>query len=125
MTQGKRRVQELLARYDLVPRRAFGQHFLADPEEIKEAREEGIAIHDARGPQQIVIEDGTLRGLRTWKVMSIFDEQGRFAPKYDESDRQVHEGEAIIEAIGQMTDTDLLGEELTEALALSAPLLTM
>ena len=31
MTQGKRAVQELLERYDLVPRRALGQHFLADP----------------------------------------------------------------------------------------------
>jgi 16S rRNA (adenine1518-N6/adenine1519-N6)-dimethyltransferase len=31
MTQGKRTVQELLARYDLVPRKALGQHFLADP----------------------------------------------------------------------------------------------
>jgi glutamate synthase (NADPH/NADH) small chain len=91
-------------------------HFLADPDEIREAREEGIAIHDARGPQQIVIEDGTIRGLRTWKVMSIFDEQGRFAPKYDESDEQLHEGDMVIEAIGQASDVSLLGDDLTEAL---------
>ncbi len=31
MTQGKRAVRELLERHELVPRRAFGQHFLADP----------------------------------------------------------------------------------------------
>ena len=31
MTQGKRAVQELLERYDLVPRKSLGQHFLADP----------------------------------------------------------------------------------------------
>ncbi len=91
-------------------------HFLADAEEVRESNEEGITILDSRGPQACIVEDGRLVGLSTLRVISIFDEQQRFAPKYDESDRQVHEGEMIIEAIGQMTDTDLLGEELTEAL---------
>jgi glutamate synthase (NADPH/NADH) small chain len=92
-------------------------HFLADAEEVKESNDEGIKILDSRGPQECIVQDGRLVGLSTLKVVSIFDEQQRFAPKYDESDRLVHEGEMIIEAIGQMTDTDLLGEELTEALA--------
>lgn len=35
MTQGKRAVQELLARHDLMPRKAFGQHFLADPNLVR------------------------------------------------------------------------------------------
>lgn len=48
--------------------------------------------------------------------MSIFDEQGRFAPKYDESDEQLHEGDMVIEAIGQASDVSLLGDDLTEAL---------
>lgn len=91
-------------------------HFLADPEEIKEASEEGIEIFDARGPQRVVIEDDTVRGLKTWKVVSIFDEQGRFAPKYDESDQQLHPGDMVIEAIGQAAGVAFLGEELTEAL---------
>ncbi|MCG6967613.1 MAG: FAD-dependent oxidoreductase [Chromatiaceae bacterium] len=92
-------------------------HFLADPAEVRESTEEGIVILDGRGPQECVIENGTVVGLRTLKVDSIFDEQHRFAPKYDESDRRLHEGEMIIEAIGQMTDTELLGDALTEALA--------
>jgi len=92
-------------------------HFLADPVEIKEAREEGIAIFDARGPQKVVIEDGRVTGLTTWKVKAIFDEQGRFAPSYDDGDEQFHAGDMVIEAIGQMTDTDLLGDSLTEKLA--------
>jgi glutamate synthase (NADPH/NADH) small chain len=91
-------------------------HFLADPEEVKEAREEGVEVLDARGPQGCVVQDGRLGGLRTWRVISIFDEQHRFAPKYDESDERIHEGEMIIEAIGQMTDVDLFGEALTESL---------
>jgi glutamate synthase (NADPH/NADH) small chain len=92
-------------------------HFLADPVEIEEAIEEEIDILDSRGPQECVTDDeDRLMGLRTWKVLSIFDEQHRFAPTYDESDEQMHEGEWVIEAIGQMSDVSLLGEELTERL---------
>jgi glutamate synthase (NADPH/NADH) small chain len=92
-------------------------HFLADPVEIKEAIEEEINILDSRGPQECVTDDqGNLVGMRTWKVLSIFDEQHRFAPTYDDSDEQLHEGEWVIEAIGQMSDVSLLGEELTEKL---------
>jgi glutamate synthase (NADPH/NADH) small chain len=91
-------------------------HFLADPDEIKESREEGIEILDARGPREILIEGDKVVGLKTWHVLSIFDEQGRFAPKLDETDEQIHPGEMVIEAIGQASDVSLLGDELTEAL---------
>jgi glutamate synthase (NADPH/NADH) small chain len=92
-------------------------HFLADPEEIKESFEEGIEILDARGPREIRLdESGKLTGLITWRCLSIFDEQGRFAPTYDDSDERLHEGDMIIEAIGQAADVSLLGEELTERL---------
>ena len=49
-------------------------------------------------------------------MLSIFDEKGRFAPSYDESDEQIHLGSMVVEAIGQSGNLDLLGEELTEAL---------
>ena len=91
-------------------------HFLADPDEIKESLEEGIQILDARGPQEILVEKTKAKGLRTWRVLSIFDEQGRFAPTYDESDEQIHPGEMVVEAIGQAADVELLGEELKESL---------
>jgi glutamate synthase (NADPH/NADH) small chain len=92
-------------------------HFLADPVEIKEAIEEEIRILDSRGPQECVTDDqGRLLGLRSWKVLSIFDEQHRFAPTYDESDEQLHAGQWVVEAIGQMSDVSLLGEDLTEKL---------
>lgn len=92
------------------------EHFLADADEIKESLEEGIKILDARGPQNVVIEDGKVIGLKTWKVISIFDEEGRFAPSYDEADELIHEADTIVEAIGQMSDVSMLGDELTEEL---------
>ena len=92
-------------------------HFLADPDEIKEAGEEGVVILDARGPQQVVIDNGRVAGLKTWRVKAIFDAQGRFAPSYDETDEQFHPGDMVVEAIGQTTDASLLGDALTERLA--------
>jgi glutamate synthase (NADPH/NADH) small chain len=91
-------------------------HFLADREEIEEAEEEGCVIHDARGPQEIIVKSGKVTGLRTWKCKAIFDAEGRFAPKYDESDEMVHKAQMVIEAIGQSADISLLGEKLTEKL---------
>jgi len=91
-------------------------HFLADEDEIRESAEEGITILDSRGPRECVVEQGRLVGVRTTRVTSIFDEQGRFAPSYDDSDSQLHDGAMVIEAIGQISDTDLLGDELTETL---------
>lgn len=91
-------------------------NFLADPEEIREADEEGIVIKDSRGPQECVLEEGKLTGLRSWRVKSIFDAQGRFAPHFDEQDEQLHDCCMVVEAIGQMADVELLGEELTEQL---------
>ena len=86
-------------------------------DEIKEAGEEGVVLLDARGPQQVMVENGKVTGLKTWRVKAIFDEQGRFAPSYDESDAQFHAGSMVVEAIGQMADASLLGEALTEQLA--------
>lgn len=92
-------------------------HFLADADEIRESLEEGVQILDSRGPQQCLVDKkGNLTGLKTWKVNSIFDEQGRFAPSYDEIDELIHSGEMVVEAIGQMTDISLLGDALTECL---------
>ncbi len=91
-------------------------HFLADPEEIKEALEEGIVILDARGPQKVALENGRVTGLLTWKVRAIFDERGRFAPSYDPADEVFHPADMVVEAIGQMSDVSLLSAALTEDL---------
>ena len=60
MTQGKRAVQELLARYDLVPRKALGQHFLADPNLVRKLV--GLAGQEPGGK---VVEIGAGTGTLT------------------------------------------------------------
>lgn len=89
---------------------------LADASEITESDEEGIELHTSRGPKACVIENGQLVGLETVKCVSIFDEQGRFHPKYDETDVIRHPVDMIVEAIGQAPALEFLGNELTERL---------
>ena len=92
-------------------------HFLADAIEVKESREEGVELLDSRGPKSCEVDEaGNLSGLVTLGVTSIFDEEHRFAPKYNEQDEQFHAADMVVEAIGQSTDVSLFGDELTERL---------
>jgi glutamate synthase (NADPH/NADH) small chain len=89
----------------------------ATREEIDEGREEGITICPSRGPERIEIESGQIKGLHTIECTSVFDEQGRFSPKFNREDRRFFEGDMVIEAIGQAPDLSYLPEELDEKLA--------
>ena len=93
-----------------------GDAMLADDSEIREAKEEGIVIIPSRGPKQCLIKNDKLVGLETVRCTSIFDEDGRFHPTYDETDVQVHKADLVVEAIGQSSDVSYLGDEVTEAL---------
>ncbi len=76
----------------------------ADESEIKEAREEGCVFYPGRGPKKIVIEEGKITGLDTIRCVSVFDENQRFNPKFDEQDTMFFEGDMIVESIGQAPD---------------------
>ena len=89
---------------------------LADPVEIKEAAEEGLQLFTSRGPRSCIVTNGELTALETVACVSIFDEQGRFHPKYDEEDVIEHPASMIVEAIGQAPEIKFLGDTLTEEL---------
>lgn len=79
--------------------------------EIVEAEEENIRIFGRRGPQEIITDDqGKVAGLRTVGVASVFDEEGRFSPQFDEDDVAEYEADTVILAIGQAIDLEALGE---------------
>ncbi len=91
-------------------------HMPADREEIVEAREEGCTIIPGYGPQEIIIEDNKVKGLKVWKCLSIFDEDRRFNPKFDASDERIFEGDMVIESIGQGMDISYLSEDFKKDL---------
>jgi glutamate synthase (NADPH/NADH) small chain len=85
-------------------------------DEIEEAEEEGVVILNGRGPRQCVVDNQGLSGLETVCCVSVFDEQGRFHPQYDDTDMCVYGADLVVEAIGQAPNNEFLGEELTERL---------
>ena len=89
----------------------------ASREEIDEAREEGITVCPARGPQRVEIDAGRIRGLHTVECTSVFDEHGRFDPKLNPENKQFFEADMIVEAIGQAPDLSYVPESLDEKLA--------
>ena len=88
----------------------------ASRNEIDEAREEGIVILPARGPDRIEIQGGEVKGLHTVACVSVFDETGRFNPKFNREDTSFLEADMVIEAIGQGADTSYLPKELADEL---------
>lgn len=83
----------------------------ADEIEIDEGEEEGIRLHDGRGPRLILNEEGFVTGLRTVKCLSVFDEDGKFKPVYDENVVEDIPADTIMFAIGQQSDLSFLNPE--------------
>jgi len=79
--------------------------------EIEEAKREGIILHPSKGPQRMVGEAGHVTGLETIVCTSVFDEEGRFRPCFAPDTEDVIEGDTVILAIGQATDTSFLCPE--------------
>jgi NADPH-dependent glutamate synthase beta subunit-like oxidoreductase/coenzyme F420-reducing hydrogenase delta subunit len=76
--------------------------------EVDEAIEEGITISHRRGPKAVQRKDGRVQGLEVVKVRSVFDENGRFNPSFDNEQTSLIEADTIIITIGQMTNMSFL-----------------
>ena len=50
-----------------------------------------------------------MAGLDTIGVLSVFDEEGRFSPVFDQDDQAIVEADTVILAIGQSVDAEALG----------------
>lgn len=85
----------------------------ASKEEIARAREEGIELLNGWGLKSVVTdEEGKVTGLSSMRCTRVFDEEGRFAPVYDENEVQMIEAKTIILATGQKVDLSFLGDKL-------------
>ena len=84
----------------------------ADREEVVEAREELAVIDPGWGPKEIEIKDGKVKGLHVVKCLSVFDDEGKFNPKFDEDDKKFFEADMVVESIGQGMDLEYISEEI-------------
>ena len=73
----------------------------ASSEEIEEAEEEDIQVHCGWGPKEVLTEDGKVAGIILKKCLSVFDENGRFAPVYDENDVRTVPCNHVYFSVGQ------------------------
>lgn len=73
----------------------------ASEEEIAEAQEEGITLNCGWGPKEILTENGKVKGIVFKKCLSVFDENKRFAPKFDEAVTMTVPCERVFLSIGQ------------------------
>jgi NADPH-dependent glutamate synthase beta subunit-like oxidoreductase/NAD-dependent dihydropyrimidine dehydrogenase PreA subunit len=85
------------------------QEMPALDEEIEEAEAEDIRINNSWGPKRIVTEKGRVVGVEFKRCVSVFDENKRFNPKYDETQTKLVEADHVLLSVGQaMAWGDLL-----------------
>ena len=76
----------------------------AAPDEAEEARQEGISIQNSWGPVRVIVEDGRVKGVEFRRCTSVFDQNHRFAPVFDEDDTMIAEADQVLVAIGQSVE---------------------
>ncbi|MBZ9685515.1 FAD-dependent oxidoreductase [Clostridium estertheticum] len=80
------------------------QEMPALEEEIEEALSEGIAINNSWGPKRILHENGHAYGVEFKKCISVFDENRRFNPKFDENTTKIVKANNVLISVGQGID---------------------
>ncbi|MCG8452882.1 MAG: FAD-dependent oxidoreductase, partial [Spirochaetales bacterium] len=87
------------------------QEMPALDEEVEEALEENIIINNGWGPKRILVENGKTTGVEFAKCLSVFDENGRFAPVFDETTSEVVPASHVLISVGQAMDWGTLLNE--------------
>lgn len=77
-------------------------------DEREGGRREGVVLNDGWGPEAIVVESGRFTGLRIKRVVSVFDDEKRFAPVFDEKEVRFIPGDILFFAVGQASDLSFL-----------------
>jgi glutamate synthase (NADPH/NADH) small chain len=87
-----------------------GEQIPASLHELEEALAEGVLLRHGYGPVEIIEKEGRVGGVRIQKVVSLFDEQGRFSPRLDPSKEYMIQGDTVIFAVGQKVESDFAGK---------------
>jgi NADPH-dependent glutamate synthase beta subunit-like oxidoreductase len=79
--------------------------------EIEQAVEEGVKLMPSWGPYRVLESDGKVMGIELVRCASVFDNEGYFAPTFDNAVKEKVEADQIIMAIGQTTDLSFVDPE--------------
>ena len=74
----------------------------ASEEERREAIEDGAHISCGWGPKEVHLDEaGRVCGITFKRCTRVFDDEGRFAPEYDENDLRRVDADRVVMSIGQ------------------------
>ncbi len=73
----------------------------ASKQEQEEAIADGVILHPGYGPKEVLTKDGKVSGIVFKKCVSVFNEEHKFAPVYDENELLTLDADLVIFAIGQ------------------------
>ena len=74
----------------------------ASEEERREAVEDGAHISCGWGPKEVHLDEtGRVCGITFKRCTRVFDDEGRFAPEYDENDLRRVDADRVVMSIGQ------------------------
>ena len=83
----------------------------ADDVEILEGHEEGVRLHAGWGPTEFHHDDrGHVREVQFKRCLRVFDQNGKFAPQFDDQRVFKLEADTVIWAIGQQPDISFIDE---------------
>lgn len=83
----------------------------ADTLEIREGDEEGVERWNGWGPLEIQRDSaGRVSGVLVRRCLRVFDEQKRFAPAFDDTQRQLLECDSVLLAVGQSPNLRFLAD---------------
>ncbi len=74
------------------------------PDEKDEAIAEGVLINNCWGPKRILGKNGKVTGVEFMRCLRVKDENGKFAPSYDENETIVVPCSHVFVSIGQKAD---------------------
>jgi formate dehydrogenase (NADP+) beta subunit len=80
----------------------------ADTLEILEGDEEGIRRLNGWGPVEIHRDGNAVTGVTFRRCLQVYDENRRFAPRYDDGDRQRVSCDTVLLAVGQSPNLEFL-----------------
>ena len=82
--------------------------------EIAQAREEGVVLNCCWGPEKIVSDGEQIKNIEFTKCLGVFNESGKFDPKFDQNVCNSVATDLVIMAIGQTQDWDCLGGQVVK-----------
>ncbi len=83
----------------------------AGKEDIKRCRAQGVVILNSYGVSRVIRDSNKIKGMELVKCLSVYDENRRFSPQYDQNDKMIIEVESILLATGQMVDLSFLDKK--------------